>query len=91
MPYFKMVRGRGKQHIAINVEPGGKTLCGRTIPEDEPWKTIQELSGDECERCAQKTGWVTGQRGGPEPATDVFDLLFNDTYQKRLPKLKPPG
>ncbi len=90
MPYFKMVSARGKQHIAITVEPGGKTLCGRTIPEDAAWKTVRALSGDECERCARKTEWVAGQRGEPEPATDL-DFFFDDSYQKRLPKLRPPG
>jgi hypothetical protein len=93
MPYFKMHlgRGQGNAHIVVdNVEVGQRVLCGREIKSEMCWKSISELSGDECERCASKTKWVE-KRVGRVPA-DLFDGLFDDEpVYPRLPRCQGPS
>jgi hypothetical protein len=98
MPYFKMVLGRGygKPHIALdNVEIGQRTLCKREIKAEVDWKSITELSGDECERCAQRTEWVD-ESGTRVPAVgfDLIERLVKDLdgqpIHPRLPRTRRP-
>jgi len=54
---MKMQNSVGAKHLARPSETGvgDMTLCGKPIKPNLAWKSVTELTGDECINCAENT------------------------------------
>ena len=52
--YMKIVTEGTVRHLCVlhQTDDDSKTLCGRTVTQDNSWKLIRSLEGDECLECA---------------------------------------
>lgn len=102
MPFYKMTSGSGRPHLATAIDDDPvSALCGRKVSVSG-WRSVTNLDGDECERCAAKTGYVKTEVGEivPTAETDgaVKALLLElgvdgkvASQGNRLPKKRGPA
>ena len=87
MKYWKYrVKGRRKPHLSRGDGTGSATLCGIDT-NDSPIvglaRTITELEGDECRKCAKRSEWTW------EPLVNASGRIYGKHGRQTYPLNKP--